>query len=71
MIRKYRKMKKISQKELSFRLDVSQSYISRLENYKVNNVNIELIRSISKELEIDPVEVFLFFYKMNNDKTKD
>lgn len=71
MIRKYRKMKKISQKELSFRLDVSQSYISRLENYKVNNVNIELIRSISKELEIDPVEVFLFFYKMNNEKIKD
>lgn len=64
-------MKKISQKELSFRLDVSQSYISRLENYKVNNVNIELIRSISKELEIDPVEVFLFFYKMNNEKIKD
>lgn len=71
MIRKYRKIKKISQKELSFRLDVSQSYISRLENYKVNNVNIELIRSISKELEIDPVEVFLFFYKMNNEKIKD
>lgn len=64
-------MKKISQKELSFRLDVSQSYISRLENYKVNNVNIELIRNISKELEIDPVEVFLFFYKMNNEKIKD
>lgn len=52
-------------------MDVSQSYISRLENYKVNNVNIELIRNISKELEIDPVEVFLFFYKMNNEKIKD
>ena len=71
MIKKLRKKKKISQRELSFRLDVSQSYISRLENYKVNNVNIELIRNISKELEIDPVEVFLFFYKMNNEKIKD
>lgn len=61
---KYRRKKLgISQSELAKRLDVNRSYISKIENCKFNNVSVEFIGKISKELKLDPIEVFLFFYK--------
>lgn len=64
MLRNARKAKGLSQKTLAERLGITQSYISRLENkLKYNkNVTIDLIRKISEELELDPVDVFLYFY---------
>jgi transcriptional regulator with XRE-family HTH domain len=60
---KYRRKKLgISQSELAKRLDVDRSYISKIENRKFNNVSIEFIRKLSKELKLNPVDVFLFFY---------
>ena len=60
---KYRRKKLgISQLELSERLNITQSHLSKIENRKFSNVNIDLIKKISKELKLDPVDVFLFFY---------
>lgn len=60
---KYRRKKLgISQSELAKRLDVDRSYISKIENHKFNNVSVEFIGKISKELKLNPVDVFLFFY---------
>lgn len=60
---KYRRKKLgISQSELAKRLDVDRSYISKIENRKFNNVSIEFIRKLSKELKLNPIDVFLFFY---------
>lgn len=60
---KYRRKKLgISQLELSERLNITQSHLSKIENRNFSNVNIDLIKKISKELKLDPVDVFLFFY---------
>lgn len=71
MLKKRRKKLGISQRKLAKKLKVDRSYLSKVENHKFNNVNMKFITKISKELNLNPVEVFLFFYKMNNDKTKD
>lgn len=64
MLRNARKKKGLSQKTLAERLEISQPYLSRLENIEKydGNVTVELIRKISTELDLDPVDVFLFFY---------
>jgi len=60
---KYRRKKLgISQSEMAKRLDVDRSYISKIENRKFNNVSVEFIGKISKELKLNPIDVFLFFY---------
>ena len=62
MLKYKRKKLGISQSELAKRLHVDRSYISRIENRKFNNVSVEFIRKISKELKLNPIDVFLFFY---------
>lgn len=62
MLKYSRKKLGISQAELAKRLNVDRSYISRIENRKFDNVSVEFIRKISKELKLNPVNVFLFFY---------
>lgn len=62
MLKYKRKKLGISQSELAKRLHVDRSYISRVENRKFNNVSVEFIRKISKELKLNPIDVFLFFY---------
>lgn len=61
MLKYKRKKLGISQLELSERLNITQSHLSKIENRKFSNVNINLIKKISKELKLDPVDVFLFF----------
>ncbi|NFQ86707.1 helix-turn-helix transcriptional regulator [Clostridium sporogenes] len=64
MLKKARKTKGLSQKTLAKKLNITQSYLSRLEsNGKYNkNITIGLIKKISIELELDPVDIFLYFY---------
>lgn len=58
-------MKGLSQKTLAERLGITQSYLSKLENKDkyAKNVSVHLIGRISEELDLDPVDVFLYFYR--------
>ncbi|MDU6876490.1 MAG: helix-turn-helix transcriptional regulator [Clostridium sp.] len=66
MIKKLRKKKKISQKELSKKLGITQSYLSKLEsrnNKYHKNVTVGLIMKMSNILEVDSVILFKYFSK--------
>lgn len=55
-IRKYRKYKRMTQKQLAIKSNLSQSYLSMLENNKhYKSPTLATIESISKSLEICPV----------------
>ena len=58
-IRDIRLQKKLTQKELSFILDIEISQITRIETGKINTSILNLIK-ISKALEIDIKELFNF-----------
>lgn len=60
MIKNARNNKKITQLELAKKLNVSQSYMSKIENRKTKAISIDLILNISSTLELDPVQVFVF-----------
>lgn len=53
MIKSSRKRHNLTQKELALRCNISQSYISKLENRMIKNVNLSKILKISKALNID------------------
>ena len=54
MLKNRRKKLGISQRKLAKRLNVDRSYLSKVENSKFNNVSVEFIRKISKELKLNP-----------------
>lgn len=68
MLKDRRRYLGISQKYLAEKLGITQGYMSKLENLKCRNININTIRNISDELILDPVDVFLFFYSGYQDK---
>ena len=60
MIKNARNKKKITQLELSKKLNVSQSYMSKIENRKTKTISVDLILNLSSILEIAPVDFFIF-----------
>lgn len=60
MIKNARNKKKITQLELANTLNVSQSYMSKIENRKTKTISIDLLLTLSSILEIDPVDLFIF-----------
>ncbi len=56
-LKKYRRLKNLSQEELSLELDLDGSYIGKVENAKLN-ITIDKIISIANYLEIDVIELF-------------
>lgn len=62
MLKNSRKKLGLSQAELARKIGIKQSYLSKIENLKFNNVTIKLIKKISVELHLNPIDVFLFFY---------
>lgn len=60
MIKNARNKKKITQRKLAKKLNVSQSYMSKIENRKTKAISIDLILTLSSILEIDPVDLFIF-----------
>ena len=66
MIKNARNKKKITQLELSKKLNVSQSYMSKIENRKTKTISVDLILNLSSILEIDPVELFIFLADLYN-----
>lgn len=66
MIKNARNKKKITQLELAKKLNVSQSYMSKIENRKTKAISIDLILNLSSILEIDPVDLFIFLADLYN-----
>ena len=62
MLKNKRKKLGMSQRKLAKRLKITQTYLSKVENNKCNNVSVGFIGKISRELKLDPIDVFLFFY---------
>lgn len=62
MLKNKRKKLGMSQRKLAKRLKITQTYLSKVENNKFNNVSVGFIGKISRELKLDPIDVFLFFY---------
>lgn len=60
MIKSARRKIGLSQKQLSYRLGVSQSYISKLENRRIDTVSIGLVLELSSILKICPISVFVY-----------
>ena len=60
MIRKHRIKKGITQKELAKKLKVSQSYISKLENKSINNIDRKIIFKLSCILNVDASELLIW-----------
>lgn len=56
-LQKYRRLKNLSQEELSLELDLDGSYIGKVENAKLN-ITIDKIIAIADYFEIDVVELF-------------
>lgn len=58
MIKTSRKKQNLTQKELALRCNLSQSFLSELENkYIKKNVTIRQIIKIAHELKLDPCEL--------------
>lgn len=56
-LKKIRRMKGLSQEELSLELDLDGSYIGKVENAKLN-ITIDKIISIADYFGIDVIELF-------------
>ncbi|MEG2858154.1 MAG: helix-turn-helix transcriptional regulator [Clostridia bacterium] len=52
-IRKYRKLRKLTQHELAIAVGVTQAYISSLENGKRANPSIKVLIKIADVLRVD------------------
>ncbi len=69
IIRNTRLKKKITQKQLSEMIGVSQAYISKIESDEFVNVTLIEIIKLSKALSINELEVAKYFLnKYNNYK---
>ena len=66
MIKNARTKKKITQLELAKKLNVSQSYMSKIEKRKTKTISIDLILNLSSIVEIDPVDLFIFLADLYN-----
>lgn len=57
-VKEIRILKKISQAELAYKIDVSSGFIGKVESFKYNSkYNLNHINKISKALEISPKEL--------------
>lgn len=63
MIKVARKRLNLTQKELALRCNMSQSYISKLENKAYCNITLNKIKRISKALNINQIELAIWLLK--------
>ncbi len=62
MIKEARKKQRLTQKELAIKCNLSQSFLSELENkHKKKNITIKQIINISDKLKISPYELSNWF----------
>lgn len=53
-IKKLREQKDISQEDLAFRLDVSQSYLSKIENGAIEKLDFLFMQRVADFFKVDP-----------------
>jgi transcriptional regulator with XRE-family HTH domain len=64
MLKRKRKLKRLTESELAKVIGVTEGYISKLENHPEKcNPTVNLILNLARELRISPTKVFLFFVK--------
>lgn len=56
-IKKYRKLKRITQKELARKINISQNFLSEIENHKYD-IKLSMLCKIAKELNVSPKNLF-------------
>ncbi|MBN7576042.1 transcriptional regulator [Clostridium sp. 2-1] len=62
MIRRRRKEKKFTQRELASQLRIRDTYISQIENHPEScNPTLDIILGLAKYLKITPYKVFDYF----------
>ncbi|WP_315081323.1 helix-turn-helix transcriptional regulator [uncultured Clostridium sp.] len=67
MLRQKRKDKKFTQEELALLLNVSKSTVCQLEKHpELCNPNIKLILKLSKQLDIEHFQIYLYFVEKIN-----
>ena len=64
-MKQLRKKEGLTQKELAQRIEVSQSYVSKLEHGYTQGLNIDKILKISKILNVCPCSLFVILAKIN------
>lgn len=71
MLKKKRSFKRLTELQLAKKIGVTEGYISKLENHPEKcNPTINLILKLSRELNINPMETFLFFIKDKKDQNQ-
>ncbi|MCG7281148.1 helix-turn-helix domain-containing protein [Chryseobacterium taklimakanense] len=53
-IKKLREHKNLSQEDLAFRLDTTQSNLSKIENGQIDKINFMLMQKVCKIFDIKP-----------------
>lgn len=53
-IKKLREQKEMSQEDLAFRLDVSQSYLSKIENGSIEKLDFIFMQKIADFFKVEP-----------------
>ncbi len=69
-IRQLRKEKDISLRDLADRVGIDFTYLSKIENGKVEPPSEEVIRLISKELEVDPEDLLSLAGKVSSEQIR-
>ena len=67
-VKNLREQQKISQEDLAFNLEISQSYLSKIENGFIEKIDFILIQKIILFFQID---LQYFLKEKNNDSTKE
>ncbi|HFL2413385.1 TPA: helix-turn-helix domain-containing protein [Clostridioides difficile] len=65
MLKELRKKRRLTQKDLSEKANLSRTYISELERGLYKNINIDVIIDLSLALEINALILCEYFIKEN------
>jgi transcriptional regulator with XRE-family HTH domain len=69
LLEKRRLEKKLSLSQLAAKIGVTKGYLSRIEKHPQEcNPTIIIILKLAKELDINPVSIFLYFVKNRKDQ---
>ena len=57
-LKKYRRLRKISQEELAYAADIDRTYVSALER-TIYSASLDVVASIAKALDVEPSELLV------------